>query len=92
MMKAARLYQPGNSLQVETIPEPVLQPGGAIVRILSSHLPAFTQKVISGELGYSLPELPFTPGTSAIGVVEAVADDVFGIEVGQTVFCDPLMT
>lgn len=91
-MKAARLHQTGTPLSVEDTAEPVLQASSAIVRILSSHIPAFTHKVLSGELSYRLPELPFTPGTSAIGVVEVVADDVFGIEVGQTVFCDPLMS
>lgn len=90
-MKAARLYEIGSPLRVETMPKPTLQAGGVVVRILSAHIPAFTHKVLSGELGYMLPELPFTPGTSAIGVVESVADDVFGVEVGQTVFCDPLM-
>lgn len=88
-MKAARLYQTGTPLKVEEITDPTLKPAGAIIKVLSAHVPPFTSQVISGELGYALPEFPFTLGTSAIGVVEAVADDVFGLEVGQKVFCDP---
>lgn len=90
-MKAARLSEVGKPLKVEEVPEPVLRSGGAIIKLLGSHVPSFTKQVISGELGYMLPPLPFTPGSSAIGVVEAVADDVFGIEVGQQVFCDPFI-
>jgi alcohol dehydrogenase len=91
-MKAARLYQTGSLLQVETTADPIMRSGSAIVRVLSSHIPAFTQKVLSGELGYMLPQpFPFIPGTSAIGVVEAIAEDVFGLQMGQVVFCDPLI-
>ena len=88
-MKAARLYQVGKPLEIEEIPDPILKPGSAIIRVLSSHIPPFTNGVLSGELGYAFPPLPFTPGVNAIGVVEAVAEDAFGLEVGQTVFCDP---
>jgi alcohol dehydrogenase len=93
-MKAARLHQIGSPLQVETTADPSLRSGSTIVRILSSHIPAFTQKVFSGELGYMLPQpFPFIPGTSAIGIIEAIADDVyvFGLQIGQVVFCDPFI-
>jgi alcohol dehydrogenase len=48
--------------------------------------------IISGALDYYVMPLPFTPGPGAIGVVEAVANDVFGLEVGQKVFCDIAMS
>ena len=88
-MKAARLYSTTQPLKIESIPEPQLRSGSVIVKVLSTHVPPFTNKVISGELGYALPEFPFTPGTSAIAIIEAVADDVFDLEIGQKVFCDP---
>ena len=91
-MKAARLYEVGSPLKIEDIPEPVLRSGAAIVRILSSHVPNFMRDIISGALDYYVMPLPFTPGPSAIGIVEAVADDVFGLEVGQKVFCDISMS
>jgi alcohol dehydrogenase len=91
-MKAARLHQTGSPLQVENTADPTLRSGSTIVRILSSHIPAFTKKVFSGELGYMLPQpFPFIPGTSAIGIIEAIADDVFGLQIGQVVFCDPFI-
>lgn len=88
-MKAARLHEVGKPLKIEEIAEPTLRSGSVIVKILSTHVPPFTHKVISGELGYALPEFPFIPGTSAIGMIEAVANDVFDLEIGQKVFCDP---
>ena len=88
-MKAARLHEVGKPLKVESISEPTLRAGSAIVKVLCAHVFSYTRKVINGELGYDLPELPFSPGTGAIAVIEAIADDVFGLEVGQTVFCDP---
>lgn len=87
-MKAARLYEVGSPLKVEDVPEPTLRSGGAIVQILSSHVPNFMSGIISGALDYYVMPLPFTPGPGAIGIVAAVADDVFGLEVGQKVFCD----
>ena len=88
-MKAARLYQIGKPLKIEEISEPNIRAGSVVTRVLSTHVPPFTNKVISGELGYALPEFPFTPGTSAIAIIEKVADDVFDLEIGQKVFCDP---
>ena len=88
-MKAARLKEVGQPLKIESIAEPNIRSGSAVIKVLSTHIPPFTGKVISGEMGYDLPKLPFTPGTSAVGIIEAVADDVFDLEVGQKVFCDP---
>lgn len=87
-MKAARLHQVGSPLVVETISDPVLLKGGAIVKVLAAFLPSFTAQVLSGELNYMLPPLPFTPGSSVIGIVETVAEDVFNLNKGQLVFCD----
>lgn len=87
-MKAARLQKIGSQLNIEEIAEPTLGSSGVIVRILKTFVPSFTAQVLSGELNYQLPPLPFTPGTSAVGIIEAVADNVFSLETGQMVFCD----
>ena len=87
-MKAARLYEVGTALKVEELAEPELNPGGVIVRVLASHVPNFMSGIVSGKLNYYVMPLPFIPGPGAIAVVEAVADDVFGLKLGQKVFCD----
>ena len=87
-MKAARFHRPGDPLSIEDIPDPVIQPGAAIVKVLSAFVPPYFAEMIDGTVSYPLPPLPFTPGMDTIGEIEAVGNDVSGLEVGQRVFCD----
>lgn len=87
-MLAARLNETGTPLVVEDVPEPAVPPGGARVRVLASHVLAMTEGVVSGGMPFDLPT-PYTLGTSAIGVVDAVGEGVYWLREGQTVFCDP---
>ena len=87
-MKAARLNKPGDPLIVEDVPEPELLPGGIKVRVERAAVPSFAASVLSGQLPMPLP-VPYTPGPSSVGIVEAVSDDVIGITPGQRVFCSP---
>lgn len=89
-MKAIRLEAAGSPLRLEELPEPVVQSGGVLVQVRSAPVMSFMKHVVSGTLGYTMPT-PFTPGANAVGVVEAVAEDVFGFEPGDPVFCDPWM-
>lgn len=90
-MLAARLHATGADLLVERVPTPVMRPGGALIRVEAAQVPAFTHAVQAGEFPFTLPT-PYTLGSSAVGVVEAVADDVFGLRRGERVFCDPYLT
>ncbi|MDP9034427.1 MAG: zinc-binding alcohol dehydrogenase family protein [Myxococcota bacterium] len=87
-MKAVFLERPGAVLQLVDVPEPALRAGAVRVRVTRAPVLSFMRAVVAGELGYTLPT-PSVPGPNAIGVVDAVADDVFGIAVGQHVFLDP---
>jgi len=42
--------------------------------------------------GRQAPPVPYTPGLSAIGVVESAGENVYGLEAGQRVLCDPYYT
>lgn len=87
-MRAARFHKPGELLRVEQVPDPELQTGTAIVRVLSAFVPPYFAEMIDGRVSYPLPPLPFTPGMDTIGEIVALADDVSGLEIGQKVFCD----
>ena len=87
-MKAARFHAGGESLLVEEVPEAALRPGSAIVRVRSTFVPPVTASLLGAEPGYILPPAPFTPGMDTVGTVEALADDVAGIEPGEAVYCD----
>lgn len=88
-MKAVRLVEVGEPLQLVDIPAPDLRPGAVLVRMQAAPVLSYMKHVVSGALGYRLPPAPFTIGTNGVGVIEAVAPDVFGLAVGQRVCLDP---
>ncbi len=87
-MKAARFRGGGEPLLVEEVAEPALRPGSAILRARATFVPPVTANLLGADPGYILPPAPFTPGMDTVGTVEAVADDVAGIEPGEAVYCD----
>ncbi|WP_052702911.1 zinc-binding dehydrogenase [Paenibacillus beijingensis] len=89
-MKTAVLHQTGSPLEVIEVSPPMLMPSSVRVRVLATHVLSFTHLVVGGQFPFPLPT-PYTPGLCAIGTVEATADDVTGLAVGQKVFCSPLI-
>lgn len=71
-------------LSIETLPEPEPGPGEALVRITVAALNFFDTLIIAGRYQVK-PELPFSPGGEACGVVEALGPDTNGLKVGQRV-------
>jgi len=59
--------------------------GGATIRMQAAPILSYLKRVIEGRLGYSLPPAPFTPGTSGVGIVEAVGPGVHHLAPGQRV-------
>jgi alcohol dehydrogenase len=72
--------------EVET-PEPALD--GVIVRIDAGMVLSYMGKVLSGAVPYSLPPMPFVPGTNAIGRVVAAGGNVTHVKPGDRVFLSP---
>lgn len=89
-MRAARLERPGAPLEVKAVPTPAVPPGGVRVRVCAAQVLPFSHAVLAGGFPFALPT-PYTFGSSAVGVVEEVADDVAGLSVGELVFCDPYL-
>jgi len=71
-------------LAVETLPDAVPGPGEALVRITVAALNFFDTLIIAGRYQVK-PELPFSPGGEACGVVEALGEGVEGLTVGERV-------
>jgi len=90
-MKAARIHRLGTPPVVEDIPEPKLRPGSAIVAVRAALVAPSVADMYAEDAGFVMPPCPFTPGMDAVGVIERVADDVSGLEPGQTVYCDPYL-
>ncbi|MEH3119390.1 MAG: NADPH:quinone oxidoreductase family protein [Methylorubrum populi] len=71
-------------LGVEDLPDPVAGPGEARVRVRVAALNFFDTLIIAGRYQVK-PELPFSPGGEACGVVEALGSDAEGFAVGDRV-------
>ena len=50
---------------------------------------SYMGKVLSGSVPYSLPPMPFVPGTNAIARVVATGDNVTHVKAGDRVFLSP---
>ncbi len=87
IMKAIRIHEFGNPevMKIEEIPGPRPGAGQVAVRIYAAGVNPVDAYIRSGL--YPLkPELPFTPGMDAAGVVEAVGDGVKKYNPGDKVY------
>ena len=86
-MRAAvcRSYGQPETVVVEELPQPALDAGQARVRIVAAAVNFPDVLVVANRYQVSVPP-PFVPGSEFAGSVEAVADDVSTISVGDRVF------
>ena len=85
-MKAWRLEKLGGHLALTDVPVPEPRPGSVLVKVEASALMSYLKAYVEGRLPfYNPPAKPFTIGTNAIGIVEAVGRDVWSLEQGQRV-------
>ncbi|KQP76335.1 NADPH:quinone oxidoreductase [Methylobacterium sp. Leaf111] len=71
-------------LDLADLPDPVAGPGEAVVRITLAALNFFDTLIIAGRYQVK-PELPFSPGGEACGVIEALGEGAEGFAVGDRV-------
>ncbi len=69
---------------IEEVPDPVPGPGEALVRVSVAALNFFDTLIIAGRYQVK-PELPFSPGAEACGVIEALGPGVEAFRVGERV-------
>ena len=86
--KAWRLHA-HDDLRFEEVDTPKAAADGVLVAIEASMVLSYTGKVLSGSVPYSLPPMPFVPGTNAIARVIAVGDGVTHVRSGDRVFLSP---
>ena len=86
--KAWRLHA-HNDLRFEDVPTPKPAPDGVVVRIEAGMVLSYTNKLLSGALPYSLPPMPFVPGTNAIARVVTTGENVTHVRSGDRVFLSP---
>jgi alcohol dehydrogenase len=86
--KAWRLHA-HNDLRFDEVETPAPAPDGVLVRIEAGMVLSYMGRVLSGAVPYSLPPMPFVPGTNAIGRVIAIGDHVGHVRSGDRVFLSP---
>ncbi len=86
-MKAVRVNAFGNPevMRVEEIPDPIPGPSQVVVRVHAAGVNPVDAYIRSGQYA-SVPELPYTPGMDAAGVVELTGEKVTGTLVGERVY------
>ena len=89
-MKAARFHQHGGPdvLQYEDAPEPAIAPGQVLVKVKACALNHLDIWVRQGIPAFPVP-LPHTGGCDVAGLVERIAGEGYGLNVGDRVFVSP---
>jgi alcohol dehydrogenase len=86
--KAWRLHA-RNDLRFDEVETPRPAADGVLVAIEAGMVLSYTGQVLSGSVPYSLPPMPFVPGTNAIARVIAAGDNVTHVRSGDRVFLSP---
>src|SRR5437762_13392792 len=91
-MKAIRVHKFGapQEMRLEELPDPRPGPGEVLVRVKAAGVNPVDTYIRSGSYGER--PLPYTPGTDAGGLVEAVGAGVSGMAVGERVYTAGSMT
>ena len=86
--KAWRLHA-HNDLRFDEVETPKPATDGVVVAVEAGMVLSYMGKVLSGSVPYSLPPMPFVPGTNAIARVVATGDNVTHVRSGDRVFLSP---
>lgn len=92
-MKAVRVHEFGDPdvMRVEDVATPAPGAGEVLVRVHAAGVNPVDTYMRAGSYA-KLPPLPFTPGTDAAGIIEAVGDGVTGVAAGARVYVAALGT
>jgi NADPH2:quinone reductase len=92
-VKAIRVHETGGPevLILEEVPDPTAGAGEVVVRVHAAGVNPVETYIRAGQHGYSA-NLPYTPGSDAAGVVEAVGAGVTDLAVGDRVYTNRALT
>lgn len=93
-MKRIRVYEFGGPevLKLEDADDSRPGVGEVLIRVKAAGVNPYDTYMRSGNYGARTPNLPFTPGSDAAGVVEAVGAQVADIAVGDRVYTTGTLT
>src|SRR5262245_16307577 len=88
-MRVARLHQPGQPLQIDTVEIPEPRSRDVLIQVKASGVIPNMNAIFSGRLWNHLPPLPASVGLDAAGVVVKVGSEVTDVAVGDRVYVNP---
>ena len=80
----------GEAPLVVDVPDPRADAGDVVVDVVAAPVLAYAGEIISGQRPM-LFELPFIPGTGAIGRISGVGAGATSTDIGSWVYCDPTL-
>ena len=80
-------YCQPDDLVLADVPDPVAEPGQAVIAIKSAALNFFDLLMIQGKYQIK-PPFPFSPAAEVAGVIESVGPGVTSLKVGDRVVAD----
>lgn len=89
-MKAAVFERIGDLLTIGEVSDPHAEPGDVVVDVVAAPVLPYHAEVFAGSRPM-LMELPFVPGTGAIGRVQSVGAGATELTPGTWVYCDPIL-
>jgi alcohol dehydrogenase len=89
-MQAALFQRTGENPIVVQVNDPVVLAGDVLVDVIAAPVLAYAHEVFAGTRSM-LFELPFVPGTGAIGRVSAIGTGATELAIGDWVYCDPTL-
>src|ERR1700747_2889240 len=86
-MKAIRVHEFGGpeQLKLDELPTPKPAAGQILVRVHAAGVNPYDTYMRAGTYAVK-PALPFTPGSDAAGIVEAVGEGIKKVKVGERVY------
>src|SRR5207302_5691924 len=92
-MKAIRVSDFGGPdvLKLQDVPDPKPDSGQVVVRVKAAGVNPVDTYIRAGQYPRK-PSLPYTPGTDAAGIIEAVGPNVKGFKPGDRVYTNGTIT
>ena len=79
-------------LKLEEVPDPKPEAGQVVVAVRAAGVNPYDTYMRAGTYGARNPQLPFTPGSDAAGIVEAIGAGVTDLQPGDRVFTTGTLT
>ena len=93
MMRAARMYEGGQPMQIEEVPVPAIRPTEVLVKVAACGIVPNLHNILTNWVKWfphlPLPKLPAVFGLDPTGVIEAVGDQVYDFKPGDRVYVNP---